>query len=233
MIEILNMPLPATIQFKDILDQRGVPNRVTWRIPQRISESIVKPESVKRALSWRIKNRENPVVIGGAGSYHHLTYGLCANLKRPFGYIHIDRHSDFGDQALPYICMGGFVESLITHTSAQAGLLIGCDQRTEIPTIPYTHLGELEERLSKELLAFPQEVYISVDLDVLDPSQFNSGYDTGKMKVEQLFHTLDSISRKKSIIGGDIFGCAENDKNSFDVAIDCILKIHDNIRDFR
>lgn len=235
MIEILNTPLQPKKQFKELLDQRGVQNRTTWGISGSV---FAKPSSLKRALGWRIKNSEKPVVIGGTGSYHHLTYGLCANLKQPFGYIHIDGHSDFGDKSLSYICMGGFVESLLANTKAEAGLLIGCDEMAKslighdemvkATIIPSTHLGELEERLDKDLTNFPRDVYVSVDLDVLDPSEFDSGYDTGKMKSEQLFKTLDSIAAQKKIIGGDIFGCLGNDKDSLDIALNCILKIHES-----
>jgi len=229
MIEILNLPKPGATEFQNAFNQKGVLNRVTWRIPPRISNGIVKPKSVKRALGWRISNKKNPVVIGGIGSYHHLTYGLCANLQESFGYVHIDRHSDYGDKDSSYICMGGFVEHLLSYTKAEAGLLIGCDQRIETPTINHTQLGELEKRLHQELTSFPDRVYISVDLDVLDPLEFNSGYSTGKMSVRQLFQALDIISERKRIIGGDIFGYAGNSEDSLNTAIECILKIYANI----
>ncbi len=230
MIEILQLPEPSTREFQDSLNRMGVENRVTTEIPQGIvSGGIVNPDSVKRALGWRIRKKKRPVVIGGNGNYHHLTYGLCANIEEPFGYIHIDRHSDFGDKNSPYICMGGFVEHLLSRTNAQAGLLIGCDQRIETPTIPFTHLGELNERLRSELIGFPDNVYISVDLDVLVPYQFNSGYDTGKMTLRQLFQALDTIVGQKKVIGGDIVGYLGNDAESLDSALECILKIHSHV----
>lgn len=229
MIEILNLPEPGTAEFQNALTERGIKHRVTWKIPRGISRGIAKPKAVRRALGWRISNNINPVVIGGTGNYHHLTYGLCANLQEPFGYIHIDRHSDFGDKDSLYISMGGFVGHLLSHTNSKAGLLIGCDQRKEVQTAPYTHLGELEDRLHRELADFPDKVYVSVDLDVLNPLEFNSGYNTGKMTVKQLFGAIDIILAKKSCIGGDIFGYAGDDKASLNTAVECILKIHNAV----
>ena len=229
MIEVLQLPETTTNEFCQSLKERAIPHRVTRGIPQSISKGIVKPAEVKRALWWRIKNKQNPLVIGGSGNYHHLTYGLCANITEPFGYIHIDRHSDFGDKSSEYISMGGFVEHLLTYTKAQAGLLVGCDQRAETPTIHYTKLGELERRMQQELKGLPERVYVSVDLDVLAPSEFYSGYETGQMTVRKLFNALDTISDQKKIIGGDIFGYPGNDEPSLDTAIKCILKISEGV----
>ena len=229
MIEILNLPEKTTREFQESLDQKGILNKVTWKIPPNISKGIVKPSSVRRALWWRIKHKQNPVVLGGSGNYHHLTYGLCANITQPFGYIHIDRHSDFGDKDSKFISMGGFVEHLLTYTNAQAGLLVGCDQKSETSTINYTQLGELERKMHKELAGFPEKVYVSVDLDVLSPTEFFSGYETGQMTVKQLFDALDIISSQKKIIGGDICGYAGNDPPSLTTAIKCILKIDESV----
>lgn len=229
MIEILQVPEKTTDEFSLSLKHQSLSHRVTWKLSRDIAKGLVKPAEVKRALWWRIKHVQNPVVLGGNGNYHHLTYGLCANIARPFGYIHIDRHSDFGDKDFKYISMGGFVDYLLTSTRAQAGLLIGCDSRTEVPTISYTHLSKLEDRLDQELNKFPQNVYVSVDLDVLTPVEFHSGYETGQMTVKQLFDALDTISKQKKIIGGDVFGYAGNDESSLNTAIRCILKIDQSV----
>ena len=63
MIEVLQLPETTTDEFCRSLKERVIPHRITRRIPQSISEGIVTPTEVKRVLWWKIKNKQNPVVM--------------------------------------------------------------------------------------------------------------------------------------------------------------------------
>lgn len=239
MIEILSVPQPDINEFVQPLEQRGIAWRVTKKIPKRrwwrgnwfggnvYYAPNINPEIVKQALE-EVLTSTNPVVINGTGDFHHLTYGVCARLKEPFGYIHIDNHADFGDKNDEFINMGAFVDYLLTNTHANGGLLIGCNNtyKKKCPILSYNECHTIKKQLPQYLEQLPQQVYVSVDLDVLTPETFTSGYESGQLTPEILFNILDMICEKKTLVGGDICGYAGNDPPSLEIAIETIVKIH-------
>lgn len=239
MIEILSVPKPDTTEFVQALEQRGVAWRVTKKIPERkwwrgnwfggnvYYASDINPNIVKQAIEEALISI-NPTVINGTGDFHHLTYGICARLKESFGYIHIDHHADFGDKNNDFINMGAFVAYLLTHTNANGGLLVGCNNTysQQCPTIPYNECHTIKKQLPLYLEQLPQQVYVSVDLDVLTPETFTSGYESGQLTPEMLVDILDMICEKKTLVGGDICGYVGNDPQSLEIAIETIVKIH-------
>ena len=128
---------------------------------------------------------EGTICAGTSGEFHHLTFGICANLNTQLSYVHLDNHEDrtprpenvSGD---PYIDCGNFVHDI-----------------DNLPNIDKVYWNEMPEG---------KDVYLSVDLDVLSKDYINTRYDQGDLTPGQLIEQVSRIKSTNNIISADIFG---------------------------
>ena len=221
MIEVLDGPGPGAEQYVSELERRGLSFSVTG-LPNFLFQINVNRCLLRWGMRLGLK-RSTRLVLNEDGNAHHLTYGICANLKDDFGYIHFDRHSDYGTTDVRTVCMGGFVARLLEDTRAVDSLFIGCDQPLGHKTIPSDDYSKLVD-LIPTLNELPAQVYVSVDLDVLKPEEFSSGYTTGTMTRAQLTRALEQIIANKEVLGIDICGYSGEDISSLDYVVDLALR---------
>jgi arginase family enzyme len=135
---------------------------------------------------------EGTICAGTSGEFHHLTFGICANLNSQLSYVHIDNHEDrtprssgdlfinYGNPGDQFIDCGNFVQDI-----------------DSLPNIDKVYWNEMPEG---------KDVYLSVDLDVLSKDYINTRYDQGDLTPEQLIEQVSRIKSTNNIISADIFG---------------------------
>lgn len=179
-----------------------------------------------------------PLTVYGHGSYHHYTYGLVGNVMpqrtKEFLYIHIDYHTDAGvckskcNCGTPHglhskcgmsIGCGSFVMELKDH-GAKNFLFVGTDMACGWKRKEYIRQDQLLQSDYVSLLAEQlqrkrcQDVYISMDLDVLTNTEIPTGYGRGKITLRHLLDILTTIKEHKNILGADILGLCRRDTGS-------------------
>ncbi len=187
-------------------------------IPIDPFDSITKKELKKKideALPSSYKDSDTPILtLYGHGRFHHYTYGLCSLLadKRSSGYtyIHIDQHHDMWSDSIGSINCGRFTRSLLYDTNAENVLLTGIrtiDDDCKGKDILHVPCKEGYEKMFKKTLEnVSSEVYVSIDLDVLQFHQMQTGWSKGLMSFSGLSNIVEMILSSKKIIGADILG---------------------------
>ena len=124
-------------------------------------------------------------------------------------YAGFDAHHDCWDDSdredNQTLWCGGFVRSIRRDCAAQV-LTVGTQNS------PYREVGRFTQQehmpvlLKEKLMDFPNDVYLSFDLDVLDPAIMLTDWPDGIMQIESLINCIDEIKKAKRIIGADILG---------------------------
>ncbi|MBI4141142.1 arginase family protein [Candidatus Woesearchaeota archaeon] len=157
------------------------------------------------------------LTIYGSGSFHHYTYGLVKNLANTrsenYAYVHIDQHTDNGSPESPYLGNGGFVGQIGLEKSIAAVRYIGCEQilNKETPAaiiLQNKTINEdgVQKTLQDILAGTPDDVYVSIDLDVLKKNEMITRWEEGLMGINTLIEVIQFLIQKKNIISADILG---------------------------
>ena len=124
------------------------------------------------------------------GDYHYLSYFRGCLIKEPFELVLLDNHTDDFDLSDTLSC-GNWVTAL-RRDSKMAGQA-GHD------SLP---------------------VFLSIDLDILSPSEFRTNWDQGKMSFEELQNTIREIAATRRIIAIDICGGLTESKGAMTCELD-------------
>ncbi|MFA5888276.1 MAG: arginase family protein [Candidatus Nanoarchaeia archaeon] len=176
-------------------------------------------EIVAKAVAECIKTDSRVLALYGHGGYHFFTYGLAmlANkLSDEFGYIHIDRHHDSWFYNWEKITCGGFVRqiNLDTHVygSSRRMIYIGNDGgATANIFLGNVIRDNIAEELEKTLKVMRvDDVYVTVDLDVMPSDDVMTAFERGKLRKDDIKAILKTIRQQKRIISADIVGFTES-----------------------
>lgn len=183
------------------------------------------PSNIEKAVTSAVPFEGKVLAVYGSGSLHYFTYGLCRradSLSQEYGYIHIDHHSDdyfvstdygekINEKAYEIHC-GAFVREIVFTTNVRKpenvlwiggskGNLYGSSSISE-SALTVEGLSSLE----RMLCALPNDVYVTIDLDVMSSSEIITDWGNGNMNTRSLLAILDVIKEKKRIISADICG---------------------------
>jgi agmatinase len=184
------------------VDCEGAPATVMDRIAGSVAEVI--------------QSGSRPVIIGGE---HAITYGNALGIKRSgagaFGVIQIDAHADLrdayeGDRFSHASVMKRLVDEQIPIF--QLGVRALCGEEVEarkqyaIPFIDAVQLDRDNLRQVKLPDSIPARVFLTIDVDGLDPSVFPSTGTPvpGGPGWYQTLALLESIASQREIIGFDM-----------------------------
>ncbi|MBI5355195.1 MAG: arginase family protein [Candidatus Aenigmarchaeota archaeon] len=192
------------------------------------SPSTLLPEDVKEIVRAEVPQGKN-LVMYGHGSYHHFTYGLCAEIadkqSKEYAYVHIDNHHDTYHEHEGMFNCGSFVRRLLTETNVKSVRYIGSAPPVDfvdfsidgtllkpgaIKSVSTGKVTESVKSLEALLEGTPDDVYLTIDLDVM-PQRYvttsaGKAWGVGMMDPKTLMKTVDFIKEKKNIIGADILG---------------------------
>lgn len=181
----------------------------------RLSDQLKNKDVLAKRIGRLINPGKKTLAIYGAGRFHHYTYGLCKaadRLSDSYSYIHFDHHDDYGDDDQIYLNCGSFVAAIVQDTHAAQAIFIGTSIPWERSIYCIDRSGR--EKTASDLEAIlkkgPDDVYLSFDLDVMDPDEIPTDYTMGDMEADELLHLIGMIKGKKRIISADILGYVPN-----------------------
>lgn len=191
-----------------------------------VSSYMSPKERIERAITSVLPSNGRVLAVFGRGTSHYLTYGLCRradNLSSQYGYIHIDNHSDdlawydygpgssrhmLGDDER--ITGGNFVRKIVSETNVTCPnvLFVGSNGHLQgAHSINGAALyGDTLSSLEKMLDVLPNDVYVSIDLDVMASQEIRTDFCQGSMRLDKLLAILGMIRAKKRIISADVCG---------------------------
>ncbi|WP_075980001.1 arginase family protein [Bacillus massilinigeriensis] len=169
--------------------------------------------TIEKKLSRR---KQKGVTFIGSGNYHYVTYLLLKEVKEPFTLILFDNHPDLGtnpNQRESILSCGSWVSYALSEILyLQKVVIIGPTTLISFPSrnprvvlFPYdrNHHYSIKSILS---VIHSQNVYISIDKDVLNPNEAVTNWDQGLMDIVTLSHFLENILKNKRVEGVDICG---------------------------
>lgn len=169
---------------------------------------------VEEAVGAIVEAGKFPVMLGGE---HSLTAGAVRALakKHPkMSVLQLDAHADLRDEYEDtkhnHACTMRRVREICTST-VQAGIRSMCDEelayvKKEKPRIFYGRSFDAREILR----GLADEVYVTIDLDVLDPSIMPSvgTPEPGGLMWEELMPLLREVCKRKKVVGFDVMELA-------------------------
>jgi len=228
-------------ELKSFFDDRwegGVSHLELTKQGSRYDPTMFQSCEIQKTLKPLQEIKGKPITVYGHGSYHHYTYGVVGNTMpqrtNEFLYIHIDYHTDAGLAKNRCTCgtphnlhgkcgmnlsCGAFVMELKDH-GARNFLFIGTDAHCGWKRKRWIRQNQLLQSDYVSLLAKHlkgkkcEDVYISMDLDVLTSAEIPTGYGRGKISLRHLLDILTTIKEHKNILGADILGLCRKDVGS-------------------
>ena len=172
------------------------------------------PEEMVEKVRETIKLLKNkfPISIGGD---HSVSIGVVKGLEElheEFSVIQFDAHADFRDSwtsQYNHACVAKQISK--KHSLMMIGVRsMDLDEKKAIDNDDYVHLVKSYELNKKKLLEIlpklHRKVYISIDVDVFDPSFIrNTGTpEPGGLSWNNIIKILKLIFEQKEVIGADI-----------------------------
>ncbi len=170
---------------------------------------------IESATRWLISSNKFPVFIGGE---HTISFPIVKAFKgsgTKFSVIQLDAHADLRDvyegTKLSHACVMRRIAELGVKIAGIGIRAISSEEvefvRNNTDKYKLFEIEDLESPLWKdELMNFLEgNVYVSVDVDVFDPSEIPSvgTPEPGGMRWKEVVSIIKNISRNKKVIGAD------------------------------
>lgn len=171
------------------------------------------------SIDQRLKEyKDKGITFIGSGNYHYVTYLLMKEVKSPFTLVLFDHHTDMMDAPCESLvtCGSWVLNSLENLPMLKKVVIIGTSEDL-VKTIP-KHLNKRVLILSEEVVGqadikryikaavSTDNIYVSIDKDVLEESEAITNWDQGHMKLMQLLNFIEFIASDKQICGIDVCG---------------------------
>jgi agmatinase len=169
---------------------------------------------VEEAVTWILRQKKLPVMLGGE---HSLTAGAvratAASVER-LSVLQVDAHADMRDRyldsAYSHACVMRRVRELVP--AASVGIRSLSEEEAEYleahPAPIWSTRGfrALGRRWEPILDALTEQVYVTIDVDGLDPSQVpaTGTPEPGGLDWYELVDLLRAVSERKRIVGFDV-----------------------------
>ncbi|MGD0626712.1 MAG: agmatinase [Thermodesulfobacteriota bacterium] len=161
-----------------------------------------------------VRANKFPVLIGGE---HTVTLGSVRALREKYprlSFLQLDAHADLREsyEGTPFshACVGRRLEEI--GPLVQVGVRsMSLEERLYLKSAPikcffWHHLSEVSDWVEKVCEALSAEVYVTIDLDVLDPAIMPSvgTPEPGGLNWETLTHFLRRLAEKRRVVGFDV-----------------------------
>jgi arginase len=165
-------------------------------------------EEIERAVKSLLDDQSVPIVLGGD---HSITYPVVSAFRerKPFAILHFDAHPDLypefqGDRYSHACPFARIMEDGLTRELVQVGIRTMSGAQADQAARYGVRVVGMEELENGWRFESGLPVYLSVDLDVLDPA-FAPGVshpEPGGCSTRRLISTLKSVANP--IIGADV-----------------------------
>jgi agmatinase len=168
---------------------------------------------IRKTTQKILKDHKKPMMIGGE---HLVTYPVVEALVEKYPnlhIIHLDAHTDLRDtffgRKLSHATVLRRCHDLVGDGKIfQFGIRSGDSSEFQWANEGHTHLRKFDFVGLSEVVEKikDQPVYITIDLDVLDPSIFpgTGTPEAGGMTYKELLNAMDEFAKLKNIVGADI-----------------------------
>lgn len=172
-------------------------------------------EGSLKALESNLKGRsQKGITFIGSGNYHYVSYLLLKEMTSPFTLILFDNHTDLGlEKKQDLLSCGSWVSYALLHNPfLQQVVIIGPTTiSTHFAAPPHVTIYPNDEKgfyPINSILSIiqTQNVYISIDKDVLNADEVVTNWDQGKMKIKTLINYLQTLLNTRQVEGIDICG---------------------------
>lgn len=169
------------------------------------------------------RRRRHGVTLIGSGNYHYVTYLLLAEIRKPFTLVLFDYHTDMMEPPDDNVitCGSWVLKALRELPMLRQVIVIGAregaadmlfrDLHPHLKRRVFVFEPVTEENARRVLPAIisrlsTHDVYISVDKDVLAPTEAITDWEQGTMKLADLMRLIRSIAGRRKLCGADICG---------------------------
>ncbi len=211
------------IPFGERPNREGVLYVLNYLRRNKLLEEYMIVESSNIELLADRVPRDRAYIVGE----HLASYGIVKSL-RPLGLISVDAHTDLMHDYLDHGSWLAYaLEEKIINRAAIVGpvLMIPTTERTELWTrrvkiFPallrsrkigrrwkaYKNLqtGSIGDIIAEARKYLGEEIYLTIDMDVLRPEYRIARFQHGELTLEQLIEILEEIKRNFTIIAFDI-----------------------------
>lgn len=182
-----------------------------------------------------LEDKKFVVVLGGEHSVSFGTIKAYSDFFKSFSVLHLDAHSDMRDSyegsKYSHACVMSRVKE-ITEEIVSVGIrsmdsseLKNINRRK---TFYASEIYQSKNWINKMVRQLSRDVYISIDLDVFDPSIMPSTGtpEPGGLDWYQVINLLENVSRNRNIVGFDVVElCPSQDKAPDFLAAKLIYKL--------
>ncbi len=191
------------------------------RVLEPLSLNEVEPEEMVKQVAEVVSQQKDKFLIGLGGD-HAVTIGIVKGLEQlqeDFSIIQFDAHADFrdtwNDSSLNHACVAKQISK--KHSLLLVGVRsMDVDEKAQMEEKENVFLIKKYdfslEKIKKIMPKLHHKVYITIDVDVFDPSFIrNTGTpEPGGLRWEEMIDALQLIFEEKEVIGADIVEFAPN-----------------------
>lgn len=185
-------------------------------------------ERISQQTEEVVRQGKIPVTLGGE---HSLTYGAVMGVKRalqqPIGIVQIDAHADLRDTYQGEKHSHASVMRLLVDEDVslcQFGVRALCEEEVQRRADKSVFFVDAEELVTGNVLSvdlpddFPELVYVSFDVDGIDPSQMPATGTPvpGGLSFYQALHLVENALLGRRCVGLDVVELAPNGQTAWD-----------------
>ncbi|MCL4387913.1 agmatinase [Candidatus Marsarchaeota archaeon] len=175
-------------------------------------EAMVK--RIAKEVSLIAQDKKVPLLLGGEHTIAIGAIKALADSTKDFSVLHFDAHSDSRDEFMgsrySHACVMARTKEICKSTYSVGVRSIdehGYSKYSKDILYMKDMRGMDDEEIAKAISRRMKEnVYITIDLDVLDPSEMPSvgTPEPGGMKYNSLMNVISGVLKGKSLVGADI-----------------------------
>ncbi len=172
----------------------------------------VKKENIQKIIRNILIDSKIPITLGGD---HSITAEILGAIDKKFSILYFDAHPDFICSSKKYygsvVCDISHLKNLDFDKSVEIG--VRAPEVEELKNLKKNHIRtqsidheNIEKNLKKIISSLGKSVYISIDMDVIDPA-FAPGVSTPVpfgLYPRELLYILKNLPKSKNLIGMDI-----------------------------
>jgi len=184
-------------------------------VEPNVNSPLENSKVVEAVVTEVLSSGKLPVIIGGD---HSLTLGAVRALRAKdtvFGVLMLDAHPDLFDEfegtKYGHASVARRIHELgVTVTIA--GLRSASREESDfinnsaITTVTAREIFKSKEAIERVISALPERIYLSIDLDVMDPGEMPavSNPEPGGLRWYDIMDCLERVIRKKRVVGFDV-----------------------------
>jgi agmatinase len=162
-------------------------------------------EQIKEVIDQILNDGKFPLMLGGE---HSITFGAVQSFKEKFSdfsVLQIDAHTDLRDEfegtKYHHACVMKRIKELGLSIT-QVGIRSTCEEEERLANVFFAPELPVEKIIS----TLKEEVYLTFDLDALDPSIMPSvgTPEPGGLGWYESLNLIKRVAEKKKIIGADV-----------------------------